>query len=519
MRLNLPVTGQEYDYPEQEMLVSMTDRQGVITHCNAAFTRVSGYTQDELIGQPHNLIRHPDMPQEAFKDMWRTIGFGRAWTAVVKNRRKNGDHYWVQAHVTPLMSHGKPVGYLSVRTKPTREQVDAAANLYKQIIDERKLPQPTFKLHAGRVRYFGLRDVFGKFGRVHLTGRVAVGMAVILPVVMLPSWLGLPAHVLPWVQLVVGGLLSAAMVKLLDVTVTQPLNEAIRFINNMSAGDLTQSIWSDRTDQVGMLMRGLRQANLNTRAFVNDVRCETDGIQQAIANIAAGNSNLSTRTDTQAGSLERTTAAMSMLTSNVKQTADTAREVAQVSEQTTAVAEQGGAAVSQVIEAMQGIQGSSHRMTEITQLIESIAFQTNILALNAAVEAARAGEQGRGFAVVASEVRSLARRSSQAAKEIRNLISASVEQVGDGTRQVEAAGETINRVVDAVAQVTQLIHGITVATAEQSDDIASVNQSIGQIDSATQQNASLVEEAAAAAESLQRQAQTLVRASQVFRVN
>lgn len=519
MRLNLPVSGQEYDYPGEEMLVSMTDKQGVITHCNAAFTRVSGYTQDELIGQPHNLIRHPDMPEEAFKDMWHTIGFGRAWTATVKNRRKNGDHYWVQAHVTPLLSHGKPIGYLSVRTKPTREQINAAQVLYKDLIAQRTLVKPRFKLHAGRVRYFGMRDWVGKFGRVHLTGRVGIAMALILPMMLVPSWLGLPAHILPWAQLAVGAALSLAMVKLLDLTVTQPLNEAIRFINSMSAGDLTQDIWSDRTDQVGMLMRGLRQANLNTRAFVNDVRCETNGIQLAIGNIARGNHNLSARTDTQAGSLERTTAAMSMLTSNVKQTADTAREVAQVSENTSAAAEEGGQAVSQIIEAMQGIQGSSQRMSEITQLIESIAFQTNILALNAAVEAARAGEQGRGFAVVAAEVRSLARRSSQAAKEIHSLISSSVEQVGDGTRQVEAAGETINRVVSAVSQVTQLIQGITTATAEQSDDIASVNQSISQIDSATQQNASLVEEASVAAQSLQRQAQTLVRAAQVFRVS
>lgn len=519
MRLNLPVTGQEYDYPEQEMLVSMTDQQGVITHCNAAFIRVSGYAQDELIGQPHNMIRHPDMPAEAFKDMWRTIGFGRAWTAVVKNRRKNGDHYWVQAHVTPLLSHGKPVGYLSVRTKPTREQIDAAQVLYDKLIAERECAQPTFKLHAGRVRHFGWRDWRGKLGRVHLTGRVTAAMAVILPMMLMPSWIGLPQAILPWVELALGIAMVAILVNLLDRAVTRPMNQAIAFINNMAAGDLTQTIWSDRSDQVGMLMRGLRQANLNTRAFVNDVRCETEGIQQAIAEIAAGNNNLSTRTDSQAGSLERTTSAMSMLTSNVKQTADTAREVAQVSAQTTATAEQGGQAVGQVIEAMQGIQGSSHRMTEITQLIESIAFQTNILALNAAVEAARAGEQGKGFAVVAAEVRSLARRSSQAAKEIHTLISASVEQVGDGTRQVEAAGETINRVVDAITQVTQLIQGITTATAEQSDDIANVNQSIGQIDSATQQNAALVEQAASAAESLQRQAQTLVRAAQVFRVN
>jgi aerotaxis receptor len=519
MRLNLPVSGQAFDYPEQEMLVSMTDRQGHITHCNAAFTRVSGYKQDELIGQPHNLIRHPDMPAEAFKDMWNTVGNGRSWTGIVKNRRANGDHYWVQAHVTPLLSHGKPIGYLSVRTKPTREQVDGATALYQQLIAERDSAQPSFKLHAGRVRYFGWRDWVGKLGRIHLTGRVAIAMGLVLPVTLLPTLIGLPANVLPWVQLLCGAGMVAAMVWLLDRTVTQPLNQAIRFINNMSAGDLTQTIGSDRTDQIGVLMRGLRQANLNTRAFVSDVRCETDGIQAAIANIAVGNNNLSTRTDSQAGSLERTTAAMSMLTSNVKQTADTAREVAQVSAQTTSVAEQGGQAVGQVIEAMQGIQGSSQRMTEITQLIESIAFQTNLLALNAAVEAARAGEQGKGFAVVASEVRSLARRSSQAAQEIRNLISASIEQVGDGTRQVEAAGATINRVVEAVTQVTRLIQGITTATAEQSEDIANVNQSIGQIDSATQQNAALVEEAATAAESLQRQAQTLVRAAQVFRVS
>jgi aerotaxis receptor len=516
MRLNLPVTGQEYDYPEDEMLVSMTDKQGVITHCNASFVRLSGYSQEELIGQPHNLIRHPDMPEEGFKDMWRTIGNGRSWTGVVKNRRKTGDHYWVQAHVTPLLSHGKPIGYLSVRTKPTREQVQGADALYKQLIAERA--HPTFKLHAGRIRYFGMRDWAGKFGRVHLTGRVATAMAVIVPFMLLPTWAGLPPAIVPWVQLLFGTVMSAVMIWLLDSTITQPLNQAIRFINNMSSGDLTQTIWSDRTDQIGVLMRGLRQANLNTRAFVNDVRDETDGIQQAIAEIATGNSNLSTRTDSQAGSLERTTAAMSMLTSNVKQTADTAREVADVSAHTTSVAEQGGQAVGQVIEAMQGIQGSSHRMTEITQLIESIAFQTNLLALNAAVEAARAGEQGKGFAVVAAEVRSLARRSSQAAQEIRKLINDSIEQVGDGTRQVEAAGETINRVVDAVTQVTLLIQGITTATAEQSDDIAKVNQSIGQIDGATQQNAALVDQAAAAAESLQRQAQTLVRAAQVFRV-
>ena len=155
MRINLPVTGQEREYSEQDMLVSMTDRQGIITHCNAAFTRVAGYSCDELLGQPHNIIRHPDMPPEAFKDMWNTVGNGRQWSGIVKNRAKNGDHYWVHAHVTPLMEHGKPVGYLSVRTKPSREQIAAAEALYIQLIREREEGRPTFKLHAGRVRHYG----------------------------------------------------------------------------------------------------------------------------------------------------------------------------------------------------------------------------------------------------------------------------------------------------------------------------------------------------------------------------
>ena len=517
MRVNLPVTQQEYDYQADEMLVSMTDTKGRITHCNAAFIRTSGYEPEELIGQAHNLIRHPDMPSEAFADLWQTISNGRSWTALVKNRRKNGDHYWVHAHVTPLLERGRVIGYLSVRTKPTREQVNEAATLYQRLIAEREAP--TFKMHAGRVREFGWRDWVGKLGRIHLTGRMTAAMALILPLTLLPHGLGLPAAWQLPAQLCCGLGALVAMSMLLDRTISRPLNQAIGFIHHMSAGDLTGTIHSTRPDQIGVLMRGLRQANLNTRAFVKDVRDETDGIQAAIAAIAQGNSNLASRTDSQAGNLERTTSAMAMLTDTVKQTADTAREVADVSAQTSAVAEQGGQAVSQVVSAMQGIQGSSQRMTEITQLIESIAFQTNLLALNAAVEAARAGEQGRGFAVVASEVRNLAKRSSQAAKEIHDLIGASIEKVGDGTRQVEAAGATIQRVIDSVSQVTGLIQGITAATAEQSDDIANVNLSIGEIGQATSQNAQMVDEAAAAARSLQAQAQTLVRAAQVFRVN
>jgi aerotaxis receptor len=518
MRMNLPVTGQEYDYQDREMLVSMTDRQGVITHCNAAFVRVSGYDYADLLGQPHNLIRHPDMPAEAFKDMWATIGRGRPWSGLVKNRRMNGDHYWVQANVTPLLEKGKPIGYLSVRTKPTRQQIQDAEALYTKLTREIESGQRTFKIHAGKIRHFGIRDLSGRFGRVHLTGRIALIVGAIIQVMMLPHWLPLSPTAAVWLQFGMMMIIGNMLVWALHQAITKPLNGAIEFLNAMAAGDLTTDIWSDRTDQIGVLMRGLHQANLNTRAFVGDVRYETQGIQEAIRNIAHGNSDLSQRTEAQATSVERTTEAISTLTGNVRQTADTAREVAQVSAQTCEVAELGGHAVESVVAAMQGIQQSSQRMVDMTQLIESIAFQTNLLALNAAVEAARAGEQGKGFAVVASEVRALAKRSSSAAKEIHNLIEESRLQIGNGTRQVEDTGATIHKVVDAVNQVTRLIQGITTATAEQSHEIGEVNQSINQIDSSTQQNAALVQQAASATASLQHQAEALVRAAQVFRV-
>lgn len=192
MRLNLPVSQQQYPMADGTMLVSTTDVQGRITHCNRAFTEVSGYTYEELIQQPHNLIRHPDMPPEAFKDMWSTIGRGRPWSGVVKNRRKNGDHYWVVAHVVPIMKDGKPQGYMSVREKARTDQIQAAEALYAQLAKERESGRHTFKLHAGRVRQLGLRDLPGKLHRLSLTQRLSAGMGLTVAA-MLSSFTLVPA--------------------------------------------------------------------------------------------------------------------------------------------------------------------------------------------------------------------------------------------------------------------------------------------------------------------------------------
>ena len=191
MRVNLPVTNNEYDFPADELLMSTTDTKGVLTHCNAAFARVSGFTMEELMGQPHNMIRHPDMPPEAYKDMWSTIGRGRSWTGFVKNRRKNGDFYWVQAHVTPIMRQGKPVGYISVRTKPTREQVQAAEALYARVKQERESGRQTIRIHAGGVRSTSVWDNnLRKRYRAGPTLRLAAMMLPLMLVSLVPGWMG-----------------------------------------------------------------------------------------------------------------------------------------------------------------------------------------------------------------------------------------------------------------------------------------------------------------------------------------
>ena len=190
MRINLPVTQREYDYPGEELLMSTTDAKGRITHCNAAFVRVSGFDSAELMGQPHNIVRHPDMPPEAFADMWTTLGNGRSWTGIVKNRRKNGDHYWVRAFVTPLMEGGKPKGYMSVRAKPTREEVREAQALYERIKVEREAGRRTLRLHVGRVRRVGWRDLPGRLHRATPTMRMAAMLLGLIALTLLPLWLG-----------------------------------------------------------------------------------------------------------------------------------------------------------------------------------------------------------------------------------------------------------------------------------------------------------------------------------------
>ncbi|HEY0588851.1 MAG TPA: methyl-accepting chemotaxis protein [Pseudoduganella sp.] len=300
--------------------------------------------------------------------------------------------------------------------------------------------------------------------------------------------------------------------------ITMPLSRAVEAARRVAAGDLTGDIRVHGNDETGQLLGALRDMNQALLNIVSEVRNGTHSITIASSEIAAGNQDLSARTEQQAASLEETASSMEELTSTVKQNADNARQANQLAGAAASVARKGGSVVSEVVGTMESIDASSRKIVDIITVIDGIAFQTNILALNAAVEAARAGEQGRGFAVVASEVRNLAQRSAAAAKEIKQLIGDSVEKVNAGTRLVSDAGHTMEEIVSSVQRVSDIISEITAASAEQSSGIEEVYKAVGQMDQVTQQNAALVEEAAAAAESMQNQASNLADVVSVFKV-
>ena len=513
-----PVTQQEYEFSEAVQLVSTTDRQGFITHCNHAFVTTSGYAFDELIGQPHHLVRHPDMPPMAFKDMWRTIGSGSPWTGMVKNRRKNGDHYWVLANVTPIMENGKPSGYMSVRTKPTRAQVHEAESLYRQVNEDAAAGRSRFALEGGLLSRKGPRGWPGRIAGMPLAPRLGAALATVAVAAMMPALLLEAGREALLAQATVLGVGLSAALLWFHRRFETAMAEAVRLAGELSSCNLAGGACRDFPEPFGRLMRRLGQIQVNLRAVVGDVHHEINGFTTSAREIAQGSVDLSGRTESQASSLEQTAASMEQLASTVRHTADTAARMASRSESSSEVATRGERAVREAEEAMAGIEQSSRQIGSITALIEGIAFQTNILALNAAVEAARAGGSGRGFAVVATEVRALAQRSATAAKEIQQLTSEAAQRIARGTERIHRAGATLQEVMAAVTEVGGMVQQISGATREQAIGISQVNEAVMQLDSVTQQNAALVEESAASAGALGHSAEALQRAVSVFQM-
>jgi len=520
MRLNLPVSDTEITLSDSETIVSTTDLQGNITYANPYFIAVSGYSAEELIGAPQNILRHPDMPVEAFADFWATIRSGRSWSGMVKNRCKNGDYYWVLANVTPVVEDGVAVGYMSVRTKPTRQQVAQAAALYARIqagqADGMAIRQGAAVRTGWTAKLLGLRDLpLGK--------RIGWNLGLLTAVLLLQlAWNGgvLPAAVHGWLT---GLSLLAVCTTVyfwhsLHRAVLQPLQQARQACDVMAGGDLTGELDTTRRDEMGQLLRSLRQLRVNLHSIVGDVRGNFLRISMASQEIAAGNMDLSGRTEAQASALQQTASSMEQLAATVQQNSGNAVQASDMAGKVHGLAGRGGEIVGQVVTMMGEINASSQKIGDITGIIEGIAFQTNILALNAAVEAARAGDQGRGFAVVAGEVRSLAQRSASAATEIKQLITASLAQVQEGAKLAQQAGASSAEMLGAVQGVHGIMEEIASASREQSHGIGQVNRAVTQMDEVTQQNAALVEESAAASASLQDQALQLEQAMALFKL-
>ena len=517
MRNNFPVSQREFSFSDDQTLVSATDMGGRIRYCNPAFIAVSGFSRDELVGQPHNIVRHPDMPPEVFADMWRTLKRGRPWTGLVKNRRKDGDHYWVLANVTPVIERGRPVGYLSVRVKPSRDDVARADALYARMRDG---TLRSHRLHEGRLIRCGWR---GKLEAVTRLPMATLGGACFAAVPAATLAAGLAAFrgdapLAFWIACAAGAAV-AALGAAWFARAGAALGAIRSFASQLAAGDLTSRLSIDRSDELGEVERALNQLKANLTAMVADVRNQLDALKQASSEIASGNGDLSQRTSMQAASLEQTAATMEQLTATVHGNAASSARALELAEQAQAAAAQGAEIATRVENTMTGIETASRRIADITGVIDGIAFQTNLLALNAAVEAARAGEAGRSFAVVAGEVRNLAQRSAASAQEIKKVVDESVAEIQQGTQLVSRTAAQMESIDEAVRRVSAIIVEVANASSEQADGISQVNQAVTQLDGATQQNASLVEQVTATARSLSDQAVLLDEAIRLFSVD
>lgn len=513
----------EHQLDEDDFLISRTDLSGKITYANPAFIEASGFSWQELDGADHNVISHPDMPKTAFENLAATLRQGRAWNGLVLNSRKNGDYYWVQAHVTPYFERGELVGFASVRTKADEKAIRLAREAYREFSSGRSRK---YRMVDGELRRTGLHGLLESSNFSSISCRISTTATLSVLMLLCSYFLGTTSTDAdsPYAALAgyspIALFIFSSIIFLIGHRTTQsikrPIDEAMKFCSQIAAGNLRAQIRDFGDTEVGRLAKLMDVMRKSLSSITTDVNKSIQFISSASSSIAAGNEALAARTEDQAASLQETAASMEEITSTVEQNSSNARSANQLTDDAFASVRGSGETMGKVVQKMKTISDASQRMGEIIELIDAIAFQSNTLSLNASIEAARAGEHGRGFAVVATEVRHLAGRSAAAARDIRTLIDDSALEVAEGVTLVKAAEASIGEVIGSVTQVSDIMAEISAASAEQSAGIAQIGQAIAQLDNVTQKNSGMVQHASRASRILQEQVSELIQTISIF---
>ncbi|HMW60693.1 MAG TPA: PAS domain-containing methyl-accepting chemotaxis protein, partial [Leptospiraceae bacterium] len=467
-QMNVTLTGKERIMDDGDILVSMTDLKSRVVYANKAFLKIAGYTQEELVGKPHNVVRHPLMPRSAFKDFWQTLQAGKPWNGLVVNRATNGDHYWVDANVAPRFENGNLVGYMSVRRKPQRDQIEKAARLYRSVLEGKATVPSSLRKRMSLKAKFWLFLVFvtvvvmglgldAAFDLLH--GKVAVGLSVVFSVLTLAVGAGLSNSVL------------------------RPIKEAADYARLIATGDLSVRIPHDRNDEVGDLFQALLSMLVNTAAVIGQIKESVESLDSAAGNLTSASTSLSAGLDKVAQQSETfagiASAATQMntnlqsVTSSTEEMSISIQEVARKSSDSATVAEKAQITSREMNSLVKELGVNARDIGKVIESISEIASQTNLLALNAAIEAAGAGDAGKGFAVVASEVKELARQSAESSEEIKDKIGA----IQGSTENVIAA---IGSITSVISQINEIAGSIASAVEEQAITTREIASNINQ---------------------------------------